>query len=229
MPATRSSLPPRRLMLLAAALLAPSLAIIVAMFLSDLFKSRQCPAGSVLWGTNQSGHLAVMLPVLVMPIFLAGWLAITGMARRGQSVFGIDPLLFRRAMGWLLPVVGAGWLMLTVNGAFAGFCATPQTVSYREGVFAPVKTYAWSDVVRVVATCRHISGRQSHDDVGYWLVMQDGRQIDLGYAEVPTATLVKVADSAMRGVPHSYDASRVSASCDPMRTRPLLADAVASR
>jgi hypothetical protein len=213
----------RQLVLLMAALLLPSVGVIGTMYATNVFEAGQCPPGALLWGTTGSGHLAQIIPLTVLPVWLIAWIATGRMARRGQSLLGIDARLARSALNGLVALLGGAWLFLLVNGAYSQFCVTTQTVSYRDGMFAPTEIYPWSDVTRVVATCRHVSARYSHDDVGYWLLMRNGRDIDLGYSQVPLQRLLAVADAGLHNVPHSYDASRVSRDCDPIRTRLLLA------
>lgn len=214
----------RQLGVLAAMILVPSLGVIGAMYATNLFEAGQCPQGALLWGTTGTGHFAQMLPAMILPLWLMSWIIVGRMAQRRQSLVGLDAGQVRTALAWLVPLLGGAWLFLLVNGAFSQFCLTPDRVSYRGGLFASTEVYPWSDVTGVVATCRHYSGRAARDDVGYWLIMRNGRDIDLGYSQVPLKRLVQVADDALRNVPHSYDAHGVSRNCDPMRTQLLLAD-----
>jgi hypothetical protein len=220
----RSVLPRRRQLAMVAALIAlPSITIIAGMIVSDMLIAHRCPPNTLFFGSTSAARVPFFLICLSAELL---WLVsrplLVNAAKQGRLIGGFDP---ETLMSWsnrgLVFAVAAG-ILVAVAGSYSQFCVLGDRITFRTGMLSDTETYPWSAVQSVVATCRHYSGRESTDDIGYTVVMTNGRRIDLSYSDTRLPIIVKAASSGLRGVSYGYDSTHVSRYCDPIRTRLLL-------
>jgi hypothetical protein len=225
-----SPVPARRQIWPLMALMAlPPVAIILGMWLSDSLIAHRCPQGTFFSGWTASTRTPFFaVTIAAMSVWTGVRQFLVKRARDFQPVLGMNPERFMAWNNLVLGLMVTAGLLLAVSGSYSQFCAGPRGVTYRAGLNAAPETYAWNDVRALLASCRHISGRNSSDDVGYVLVMENGRRIDLALSETKLAEIVRATGLGLQSVAYRYDASQVSPGCDPIRTR-LLAAAPAAR
>jgi hypothetical protein len=220
-----SPVPPRRQFWPLMALMAvPPVAIILGMWLSDSLIAHHCPQGTFFSGWTASTRTSFFaVTIAAMGLWTGIRQFLVKKARDLEPVLGMSPERFMPWNNLLLGLMVTAGLLLAVSGSYAQFCAGPYGVIYRAGLNAAPENYAWSDVRALLASCRHISGRNSSDDVDYVLVMENGRRIDLARSETGLAGIVRATGLGLQGMAYRYDASQVSHRCDPIRIRLLAA------
>lgn len=205
-------------MIMSAIMMVPGVAVILGYMLINAFQATQCPPDALFWGGTKGGRLALVYPWMGSAF---GWLGCQMAAgrfeRQGRQLAGCyDPALLRRWANRLLPVAILVSAFFTIDSAFTEFCVLRDHISLRPSLFSAAKTYEWSSVQRLIATCSgSVHGNERYS---YKVVMSDGRMIDLAYTSYsgpPFKVVVEAVGKALRNVPYSYDASGVRAWCDP--------------